>query len=638
MRFIKLLLFTLIILFSINYKSKAQEVHTISKDTTLFNYSGKLTYNYYITDNLTCLHGKFSFVAANDDLHIDGEYQNGKRFGQWDTRWRKTENNDSHIIKLKENYDNQIITVNCLEIWLSIYVAVYWAAADTCHGSKYCETSYQLVKNHIEGSFKQKKVLKNNQQTEIVDGEVKNDKFSGKIFLLQGKVADTLHYSESEDYYYGNCYRIIERRNSAKNDVQLFACELDTTSIKQITDQYQKNPSQTDYVVGDTYYSVEKYKTITGFESRLWELPDYMEVEVSIPLIRIAYNFVKTGTYRAAIEKARIDSLRKIEVQRLEKIRQDSIRDALFFQKRVENIAQLGQKIVDNNNSIKSQYEKDKNNRKIYAAYLRVIEQCDVIKNDTSINYLTYLQRYANFQSDISRKLFQHTLTDSVMTGANKIIATAGETFKAIADSYSDVLAHYDLTPDFSDINGYYQFISLFDSVLQVQSQYHCVLKLQKQIVEKGTKIVTDCPASQKDVGKSYTKMQNLALVAPHFNHVEDGELYLQKLQEFIKIQQKFEIIVAKRSEIELNNAEIVSVKNLKGIVKSYQLLLATYPLTPDFVFLHQADTFIISLDDAVRMQKRYKLVLAAPSRTEINEKLKNVEDTEQIKTIIGLQ
>lgn len=641
MKFLRLSILFVIILFTNNYNTIAQQTETFETDTVLFQQKGKLTFDYYLANGLMCFHGNFSFISDNGQLKVDGAYDNGKRNGMWKT-YRKSEVtgtngiHDSYVVLLHENYDNKGVTTDCLELWLPITTASHWSASDTNQARMYRQTYCRIESSHLTGKYTQSLVNKDSNSLQLIDGKIDNEHFFGTFSRRNSTVTDSAWVVEKENYFYGNCYRIDGVTDTNRN-MQLFVCELDTTEMKKMVDRFASNSNNQDYLVGDTYFSIDNYKHISGFDANLWEIPDYRETDKNA-LTMITLNFVKTGAYRAAIEQARLDSLKKIEEMRLEKLRQDSIREAKILQQRMADIAELSQQIVDTHNALKTRYEKDKNNKDIFAAYQRVMTNCDVLKTDTDSSYLTYLQEYKSFQINIKTKLFERAVYDAIYRGKDSIVNLADEEYKAIASGYSTAFSTYNFSPTFSNLPEYRQYLDFLDSVLKVQSLYQLSLSQFKEINNYNLQIINMVPASQKDVLTAYKNLYKVAMSGPRFNNPADGALYLEKMQDFIDIQHLFDTIIAKRQEIERNETEIMTYKKMKGVTKSYQILIAEYDLTPHFSLLSAAKDYLASLDEVIRMQKRYKLVLSAPSNTALNDKLKTAQTPQEIKQIIGLQ
>lgn len=265
----------------------------------------------------------------------------------------------------------------------------------------------------------------------------------------------------------------------------------------------------------------------------------------------------------------------------------------------------LPSQIENFKNQLKVRCEKE--NSDVYRSYSRVFKQsplppvtfADVREYS---NYISRLQTIINIQN---RYLQTLDLRATINTNSDQILQLYGKKYREAANSYKDVLRGINLVPAFTSNAESINFIGTLEDFISAQQRYLDDYTLLEDISIRSDSILNGRQSRFRDVSSAYRNVQSTLVPWPHFKNLDEAALYEEQLDQVVKVQQCYLLVIARRTEIERMDDTLMAGRKIdRTLYNAYRLFRKQADLAPSFATIERGESFLDMLDSYIEMQR----------------------------------
>lgn len=265
----------------------------------------------------------------------------------------------------------------------------------------------------------------------------------------------------------------------------------------------------------------------------------------------------------------------------------------------------LPSQIENFKNQLKVRCEKD--NSDVYRSYSRVFKQsplppvtfADVREYS---NYISRLQTIINIQN---RYLQTLDLRATINTNSDQILQLYGKKYREAANSYKEVLRGINLVPAFTSNAESINFIGTLEDFISAQQRYLDDYTLLEDISIRSDSILNGRQSRFRDVSSAYRNVQPTLVPWPHFKNLDEAALYEEQLDQVVKVQQCYLLVIARRTEIERMDDTLMAGRKIdRTLYNAYRLFRKQADLAPSFATIERGESFLDMLDSYIEMQR----------------------------------
>lgn len=265
----------------------------------------------------------------------------------------------------------------------------------------------------------------------------------------------------------------------------------------------------------------------------------------------------------------------------------------------------LPSQIENFKNQLKVRCEKE--NSDVYRSYSRVFKQsplppvtfADVREYS---NYISRLQTIINIQN---RYLQTLDLRATINTNSDQILQLYGKKYREAANSYKEVLRGINLVPAFTSNAESINFIGTLEDFISAQQRYLDDYTLLEDISIRSDSILNGRQSRFRDVSSAYRNVQPTLVPWPHFKNLDEAALYEEQLDQVVKVQQCYLLVIARRSEIERMDDTLMAGRKIdRTLYNAYRLFRKQADLAPSFATIERGESFLDMLDSYIEMQR----------------------------------
>lgn len=265
----------------------------------------------------------------------------------------------------------------------------------------------------------------------------------------------------------------------------------------------------------------------------------------------------------------------------------------------------LPSQIENFKNQLKVRCEKE--NSDVYRSYSRVFKQsplppvtfADVREYS---NYISRLQTIINIQN---RYLQTLDLRATINTNSDQILQLYGKKYREAANSYKEVLRGINLVPAFTSNAESINFIGTLEDFISAQQRYLDDYTLLEDISIRSDSILNGRQSRFRDVSSAYRNVQPTLVPWPHFKNLDEAALYEEQLDQVVKVQQCYLLVIARRTEIERMDDTLMAGRKIdRTLYNAYRLFRKQADLAPSFATIERGESFLDMLDSYIEMQR----------------------------------
>ncbi len=265
----------------------------------------------------------------------------------------------------------------------------------------------------------------------------------------------------------------------------------------------------------------------------------------------------------------------------------------------------LPSQIENFKNQLKVRCEKD--NSDVYRSYSRVFKQsplppvtfADVREYS---NYISRLQTIINIQN---RYLQTLDLRATINANSDQILQLYGKKYREAANSYKEVLRGINLVPAFTSNAESINFIGTLEDFISAQQRYLDDYTLLEDISIRSDSILNGRQSRFRDVSSAYRNVQPTLVPWPHFKNLDEAALYEEQLDQVVKVQQCYLLVIARRTEIERMDDTLMAGRKIdRTLYNAYRLFRKQADLAPSFATIERGESFLDMLDSYIEMQR----------------------------------
>lgn len=421
-------------------------------------------------------------------------------------------------------------------------------------------------------------------------------------------VSDKERLKQLKDYYYS--YLAIYNRYDLKSTTA------DDQRFEQLTELKNFQKEMIDSVLGPQSYATRISDFSTTFKNRCGKT--HSEVNKS---------------YSKVSKKMQVPIIFKTIAEYRDYV--GSMKDILTVQSYYLQAINYRDTLATNNTRLQNQSKKHK---EVYSAYQQVQNDFNLVPDFTTLReaeqYIGQLQELVLVQKEyckvVNRLETIERLGDSLVSNCPKRVSDMGASYKKLA-------ADYDFTPRFRNIGGAQTYNRQLDDFEQMQVVYGEAIAVRNTMTMKADTITTS-KIAPKGLSTGYKQMISYYTFTPEFNTLAGGESYLKQMQDFVRLQDKFILIISNNEKIDATTRRYkTAFKDFSNIGKAYERLLKSYDY--DLNILSEADinSYLEHQMGILSMQNRFEELLKGTEKSDYNTRLKKVKDVSNIKLILQI-
>lgn len=351
----------------------------------------------------------------------------------------------------------------------------------------------------------------------------------------------------------------------------------------------------------------------------------------------------RCATNHKAIGKSYIRTFRDVDVPiHFNSIRQyydyvQQLRDILAVQQSYIHVIELCDSIADGGRKV---LLAAKRHKQVITSYKAALDMVDMEPAFTTRKegerFIGKLQEFLSVQEKYLQ-VMQHM--DSIDMRSRDVLTECQKSreYSDLSSAYKELLQNYDFSPSFTTQEG----AAFFDKTLYdfevLQDTYLRILGLRQLITAQEDKILEGSYLPM-EVKRGYKLIKSVTQMKPDFSTVARGELFIQSMKDYIRIQEKVLLAAAKQQDIDGNIKRLKAwKKNNPGIVHAYTIL--RNKMKQEFIITSEADLdeYITYQDRQLKLQDKFINVIQSEERMDYNRRLKGVRNAEEVRLIMNL-
>ena len=595
---------------------------------------GYANYDYIYANGKSSLDGPFQFTSSDSSLIISGSYTNDKKDGVWHYLYKYGKDNISETT----NFTDSI-------------VETYNNTSDKIVVEKYTFDSNNSIIETLICTYSARQLRGDYHHT--INGENSIE----QVGIIIDGFFTGIEKKGDITYEFQDGWHIQTLQDSVWEEI------IPIEFVDSLTNEYLKNRTLKEISFRDTLIKIIHEERLHTYISDFSGIPQnvkrigpparYYMLQLEIApsssqdstksQVQNTNFFFSTDRIEQdiqnSINQAKKDQDRREKEDEYRKSQRDIEQQIAEQQllKRKSDIEETAQEI-EKFHTILQEKCKERINRTIGKSYNAVITQCNVVNKDTSISYLNKLNNYLQFQKSLIENYFENSKVDKVINNRIEIEQNGVGIYKDVAKSYKKLFKKINLSPVFSNLQGYYNYIEMLDSLNVIQQQYLQVIEKRRSISELNYAILNNQEACCKKINKIYKRAFSSTNFTPQFKTAQDGEKTLEELDDFITIQNY--VITAQQYKQTITKNEIefkTATRKFRNIKSAYFNIAKSFNTNYDFTLVKNAQEYNQQLEEFIRYQQQFIWILKTPTVKEINKKLRNITDKKSITNIIGL-
>ena len=220
----------------------------------------------------------------------------------------------------------------------------------------------------------------------------------------------------------------------------------------------------------------------------------------------------------------------------------------------------------------------------------------------------------------------------------DSIVLACPRNISDVAAAYKELVSTTELTPRFINQASTDRYNQMLDDFEAVQRLYGTVMQVRGTIASNGTRI-TSARNAPSGLVAGYRQMLKYTNLTPYFNSPSSGRDFINTLNHFIGIQEKFLAILDNYEHIsEKTRVMRLAFKDYAHLRKAYERMLKNYDY--DLSILSEADinTLLKHQEATLAMQQRFEEVSNSADKSDFNLRLKGVKEVDKIKLVMGVK
>ena len=250
----------------------------------------------------------------------------------------------------------------------------------------------------------------------------------------------------------------------------------------------------------------------------------------------------------------------------------------------------------------------------IQYSYLAVYNRYDFSMKRADSAYLADLDKLSDFQQHlIANVLDNNNYTARINNFVNTLKLRCGSTHTDVLRAYQRNFRQRPANAEFSTIDEYYGYARSQEEIMEIQERYIRVVELREQLSANSKRITSLYTPRFRNVSKTYQEVAATINTVPVFTTLEDANLFLADLEEFITVQQCYIADHARISRV-TDYADSLSSHcgfHYSDITRAYRDLSKAIITPPSYRTTDDAARYSAELDNTEAIQRQYDSILA---------------------------
>lgn len=352
---------------------------------------------------------------------------------------------------------------------------------------------------------------------------------------------------------------------------------------------------------------------------------------------------LRTGKVHTEVYKSYMRAFKNVQVpvtfKSISEYRQytDQLRDLLEVQQSYLYVVDLRDSISQGTAQL--QLRCSKRHRDVYNSYKDLLDEFNSVPSYTNLaesrRFIDRMHSFMHLQEAYASAVER---LEIISMRGDSIVLACPKNIGDVATAYRDLEGSTDLTPRFINQASIDRYEQLLDDFEAVQRLYADVIGVRSTIASNGSRITT-ARSAPRGLVAGYRQMLKYTNLTPYFNSPSSGRDFINSLNHFIGIQEKFLTIERNDEQIDEKTRQLhLAFKEYSHLRKAYERMLKLYDY--ELSLLNEADinTLLKHQEGTLAMQASFEAVAASSEKSDYNLRLKGVKETDKIKLIMGIR
>lgn len=278
--------------------------------------------------------------------------------------------------------------------------------------------------------------------------------------------------------------------------------------------------------------------------------------------------------------------------------------------------------------------------KQVITSYKTALSMIDMVPTFTTRKegdrFIGKLQEFLSVQNKYLQ-VMQHM--DSIELRSRNVLLECQKyrEYSDLASAYKELTQRYDFAPSFTTLEGAAFFDKTLDDFELLQDTYLRILALRQLISAQEDRIMNESYLPM-EVKKGYKLIKSATQMKPDFGTVARGELFIQTMKDFIKMQEKVQLTATKQKAIDDNIRRLKAWKKTNpGTIHAYTIL--RNEMKQEFIITSKADLdeYDKYQDRQLKLQENFIKVIQSKDRIDYNRRLKGVREADKVRLIMNL-
>lgn len=357
--------------------------------------------------------------------------------------------------------------------------------------------------------------------------------------------------------------------------------------------------------------------TCVSFNSRLMTLQNAIRYDYSR---RNDTVWIDAGTYVADYDdySRRIDTLSALVLRyahryiEREHIRKDSIQTTAINLVK-DSIHRFHRTIINACEGIGRDKNRKAELNDVQYSYLAVYNRYDFSMKRGDSAYLADLDRLSEFQQHlIAHVLGNDNYTARINNFSNTLKLRCGSSHTDVLRSYQRYFRQRPAPIAFSTIDEYYEYAGSQEEIQETQECYIRVIELREQLSANSKRITSLYTPRFRNVAKTYQEVAATINTVPVFSTLDDANLFIADLEEFIAVQQCYIDDHARITKISDYGDTLARHCGFRygEINRAYRQMSKEIITPPNYRTTDDAARYRAELDNIETLQRQYDSIL----------------------------
>ena len=330
--------------------------------------------------------------------------------------------------------------------------------------------------------------------------------------------------------------------------------------------------------------------------------------------------WIDAGTYLADYDEynQRIDTLSALVLRHAhlyierEHVRKDSIQTTAINLLK-DSIHRFHRTILNACEGIGRDKSRKAELNDVQYSYLAVYNRYDFSMKRGDSAYLADLNQLSAFQQHlIAHVLSNDNYTARINNFVNTLKLRCGNSHTDVLRSYQRYFRQRPSPIKFTTIDEYYEYADNQEDILETQECYIRVIELREQLSANSKRITSMYTPRFRNVSKTYQEVAATINTVPVFSTLEDGQLFIADLEEFIAVQHCYLDDHARITKISDYSDTLANrcAFRYADITKAYRKLAKDIITPPNYRTTDDATRYSAELDNIETLQRQYDSIL----------------------------